>query len=433
MHYQELLSYVKSAVTRNYAEKSISNLLDYTEKCAASIPADRDSPEAAAAAAAAAKCMEDFYSSTIASFADTHNDRLWLKINIKLAHLWLERGDYASLGPKLEELHKACRRPDGTDDPAKGTYSLEVYALEIQMHADTKNNKRLKALYRQALNVKSAVPHPKIMGVIRECAGKMNMSEEHWTEAQSDFFESFRNYDEAGSMQRITVLKYFVLTTMLMKSDINPFDSQETKSYNNDARIFGMRDLVDAYQRDDIHAYKAVLRKNPDLLDDSFIAENIGEVTREMHRKAILKLVTPYDRYSVSFVARRMSISTPETIDILTSLVIDGTLPNTKIDEQTGVVKVSRVDPDYQACTDVIERWADESTRLWDNVVARGEGYREEQEWGSSLIGPEGHQSANREKLQNLHPLLQGDRVKSNNRGRRGRFVTKERNKGIFM
>ncbi len=44
-----------------------------------------------------------------------------------------------------------------------------------------------------------------------------------------DFFEAFRNYDEAGSLQRIQVLKYLVLTTMLIESDINPFDSPETK------------------------------------------------------------------------------------------------------------------------------------------------------------------------------------------------------------
>ena len=52
------------------------------------------------------------------------------------------------------------------------------------------------------------------MGIIRECGGKMHMSEgkaceprvadrrkltydaENWKDAQSDFFESFRNYDE---------------------------------------------------------------------------------------------------------------------------------------------------------------------------------------------------------------------------------------------
>lgn len=34
-----------------------------------------------------------------------------------------------------------------------------------------------QALYQRALKVKSAVPHPKIMGIIRECGGKMHMSE----------------------------------------------------------------------------------------------------------------------------------------------------------------------------------------------------------------------------------------------------------------
>lgn len=46
-----------------------------------------------------------------------------------------------------------------------------------------------------------------------------------------DFFESFKNYDEAGSPQRIQVLKYLVLANMLTGSAVNPFDSQETKPY----------------------------------------------------------------------------------------------------------------------------------------------------------------------------------------------------------
>lgn len=50
-----------------------------------------------------------------------------------------------------------------------------------------------------------------------------------WDKASTDLFESFRQYDESGSPQRIQVLKYLVLTYMLMGSEINPFDSQETK------------------------------------------------------------------------------------------------------------------------------------------------------------------------------------------------------------
>lgn len=140
------------------------------------------------------RCMEKFYALTLESFQSTNNERLWLKTNIKLAKLWLERKDYRQLTEKLRELHKACQMADGSDDPSKGTYSLEVYSLEILMYAETRNNKRLKvsliscearqvsdarvqALYQRALKVRSAVPHPKIMGIIRECGGKMHMSE----------------------------------------------------------------------------------------------------------------------------------------------------------------------------------------------------------------------------------------------------------------
>ena len=90
------------------------------------------------------QCMENFYSSTLTSFQSTNNERLWLKTNIKLARLWLDKKEYTSLANKLRDLHKACLIEDGTDDPSKGTYALDIYALEIQMYAETKNNKRLK-------------------------------------------------------------------------------------------------------------------------------------------------------------------------------------------------------------------------------------------------------------------------------------------------
>ncbi|KAL1845253.1 hypothetical protein VTK73DRAFT_790 [Phialemonium thermophilum] len=324
-HYEELLTYVKSAVTRNYSEKSIDNMLNFIEKAS-------DDPEAA-------KCMERFYSLTLQCFQSTNNERLWLKTNIKLAKLLLDRKDYAALNRKLRELHKACRKEDGTDDPSKGTYSLEIYALEIQMYVETKNNKQLKRLYQRALKVRSAVPHPKIQGIIRECGGKMHMSEENWEDAQSDFFESFRNYDEAGDLRRIQVLKYLLLTTMLMKSDINPFDSQETKPYKNDPRIAAMTDLVDAYQRDDIHRYEQVLHDNQDLHADPFIAENIDEVTRNMRTKAVLRLIAPYRRMRLSWIARELHISDAEVQDIVGFLIVGGRVRG-KIDQQHGTLEL---------------------------------------------------------------------------------------------
>lgn len=332
------------------------------------------------------QCMEKFYSQTLESFQSTNNERLWLKTNIKLTRLWLDRRQYSQLVKLVKELHQACQKEDGTDDPSKGTYALEIYALEIQMYADTRNNKRLKALYQRALKVRSAVPHPKIMGIIRECGGKMHMSEENWKEAQTDFFESFRNYDEAGSLQRIQVLKYLVLTTMLMKSDINPFESQETKPYKNDPRISAMTDLVDAYQQNDIHKYEAILQNNKDVLADPFIAENIDEVTRSLRTNGVLKLIAPYTRFTLAFIAKQLKISVAEVQDIVGFLILDQKLDG-KINQEKGTVEID--DRSDVERTQALQEWTSAIGSLCRTVMDEGDGFKTEdsQSLGGVSVG----------------------------------------------
>lgn len=108
------------------------------------------------------------------------------------------------------------------------------------MYTAQKNNKKLKTLYEQSLHIKSAIPHPLIMGVIRgeliiiftvwcslklsvqitidefvlECGGKMHLREQEFEKAHTDFFEAFKNYDESGNPRRTTCLKYLVLANM---------------------------------------------------------------------------------------------------------------------------------------------------------------------------------------------------------------------------
>ncbi|KAK5679465.1 hypothetical protein LTS10_008283 [Elasticomyces elasticus] len=403
-HYNELLTYVKSAVTRNYSEKSINNMLDFIEKNA------QDE--------AANECLEQFYDKTLESFQATNNERLWLSTNTKLARLYLAQKDYPRLTAKARELHKACLKEDGTEDPSKGTYSMEAYALEIQMYAETRNNKRLKGLYEKALSVRSAVPHPKIMGVIRECGGKMYMSEEDWKKAQSDFFESFRNYDEAGSLQRIQVLKYLVLTTMLMGSDINPFDSQETKPYKNDPRIAAMTELVDAYQRDDITQYENVLKKNQDLLADPFIAENIDEVTRNMRTKAVVKLVAPYTRFRLDFIAAKLGVEIAEVQDIVGFLIMDKRLRGS-INQEAGTVEIeSQAD---QGRMRAVADWTNTIKTLASFVLNEGEGFKGDDVGGAGVIGmPQmsGSTGVSDMLLSSQRPNAQGRRKPNRGTGR---------------
>ena len=95
---------------------------------------------------AALSCLETIHSLTLEHFetSGSQNERLWLKINIKLAKLLLSRKDYAKLGAVLQRLHKVVELPDGSDDPNKGTYAIEIFALEILMLTEIKDIVRLR-------------------------------------------------------------------------------------------------------------------------------------------------------------------------------------------------------------------------------------------------------------------------------------------------
>lgn len=213
---------------------------------------------------------------------------------------------------------------------------------------------------------------------------------ENWKEAQIAFFESFRNYDEAGSLQRIQVLKYLVLTTMLMGSDINPFDSQETKPYRNDPRIAAMTKLVDAYQREDIHQYESILQSNKDILDDPFIAENIDEVTRAVRTKGVLKLIAPYTRFTLAFIAKQLKISLTEAQDIVGFLIVDRQLKGA-IDQEKGTVEVeSTVDAGR---TQALQAWTSALASLCNTMFREGEGFKADESQslgGTATSRPDG-------------------------------------------
>ncbi|KAH6562944.1 hypothetical protein BASA50_000200 [Batrachochytrium salamandrivorans] len=350
-HYSELLTYTRTAVTRNYSEKSINNILDF-------VSSSQDMA-----------FLESFYSITLADLEESKNDRLWVKTNLKLAKLWLDRQEYPRLTKIIRQLHVSCQNDDGTDDQRKGTLLLEIFALEIQMYTETKNNKKLKAVYQQCLYVKSAIPHPRIMGIIRECGGKMHMSEAEWEKAQTDFFEAFKSYDEAGSPQRIQCLKYLVLANMLSESQINPFDSQETNPYKNDVQIVAMTNLVDAYQRKEINEFERILRTNRStIMDDPFICTHIDSVLKSIRMQVLVKLIKPYTRIELSFISKKLNVPAEEVEDLLVNLILDNRIAG-KIDQINQYIELEQQSTNIQY--EAMLKWADNIQSLYKNVVGR--------------------------------------------------------------
>lgn len=163
-------------------------------------------------------------------------------------------------------------------------------------------------------------------------------------------------------------------------------------SYERDPRVLAMTELVDSYQRNDMQKYERVLHSNPDIVSDPFIAGNLDTVTRSMRTKSVLKLVAPYTRFSLQFIASNLKISVSEVQDIVGFLILDNRL-KARIDQTRGTVeKDVGADPDRMRAVD---QWSSAMDNLWSTVMSNGEGFRTDDSGGTVLPGSSSLLSSN--------------------------------------
>ena len=221
----------------------------------------------------------------------------------------------------------------------------------------------IKELYQRALTITSAIPHPHILGIIRECGGKMHMAERQWEEAATDFFESFKSYDEAGQSRRIQCLKYLVLANMLMESEVNPFDAQEARPFRTDPEVVAITSLVAAYQRNSISEFEALLKAHhKQIMEDTFIRYYIEDLLKNIRTQVLVKLIKPYTRIRIPFISKELNIPEPDVEALLVSLILDSRI-HAHIDQVSQVVELRGAD-DVGNYHRGIERWAAQTNAL---------------------------------------------------------------------
>eukprot|EP00040_Diaphanoeca_grandis_P023519 m.128115 g.128115 ORF g.128115 m.128115 type:complete len:455 (+) comp29315_c1_seq1:339-1703(+) len=342
--YKSLLTYGKSAVSQNESEEAITEIIELV------------------GGHKKVELLQQIFDLTMLNLSESReditNDRMWFKLNVKLGKMYLDVEDYEHLLKILTELEAACKNIDGTDDVNKATQLFEVLALKVPMLTALKNTKELKREYLRALTMtEAAVPHPLIMGIIRECGGKMYLANEQWEKAYQDFFEAFKSYDEAGSTRRLYSLKMMVLANMLMKSTVDPFDAQESKPYRNNPQIKAMTDLVNAYQAHDIKEFEKVLKiHRTDLMNDPFIRDYISDLLKNVRTEVLIKVIKPYTRVRIPFLSKKLNIDGGEVEHLLRMCILDGTI-SAKIDQVAQILVVTPADA-VDMRYDAMGKWA---------------------------------------------------------------------------
>ena len=155
-----------------------------------------------------------------------------------------------------------------------------------------------------------------------------------------------------------------------MNSDINPFDSPEAKPYQNDPEIVAMTNLVSAYMKDEIKVFEKLLKQDSrTVMGDAFIRAYIEDLLKNIRTQVLLKVVQPYTRVSIAWIASELNIAPPEVEQLLVTLILDGRIDG-QID-QIGQLLLLRRTPAEAKKFQAIGKWAGTLGTLQQAVLTK--------------------------------------------------------------
>lgn len=352
-HYTRLLECIAQGdISPNAVEKGIHGMLERVSSLyqGASAIRNHNNPNSSSSTTTdPQKLALAVYDATLKVFRPSTgacpNERLWFKTNLKYGQLLYEMNETAKLQQVLRDL-KATTLGNSNQDTTSttstsgsSTQSMEIYALQIQLYSRQKDNKKLREVFYKAMAVRGGIPHPRTLALIQELGGKMHMAAREYDEAGKTFFQAFKSYDEAGDPSRLRCLKYLVLASMLDKSSINPFDSQEARPYRDDPEITAMTNLVQAFQNNEIQKFERILKQNTSrIMEDEFVREHVEDLLRTIRTQVLRRVIRPYKRISLLAIAKELNdITVGDVENLLVGLILDGTL-NGQIDQVSGVL-----------------------------------------------------------------------------------------------
>lgn len=114
----------------------------------------------------------------------------------------------------------------------------------------------------------------------------MYMKEEQWDSAYNEFYEAFRNFQEAGNARAKNCLKYVVLASMLALTKINPFAAREVKAFDSDKEILAMKVLRESLDSKNLTEFeRTISNEHNHILDEPFLMTYIEPLRRQMREQ----------------------------------------------------------------------------------------------------------------------------------------------------
>ena len=271
------------------------------------------------------------------NFNDTTYNKLLIKLQLSISNNLINLNNLNEASIILNNLESQII--DNHDPFFINIIAFKISILIEKLRLSSDDYKilgELKKYCKLANNLISGIPQSKILGIINDGSGIISLYSHDYLNANIYFQNSFKNFNDFGDIKRIDLLIKFIITSILINNEINPFQSNDFKGFMKNDKINLLLEIYKSYQEVNLKKFNYLINNELvelDLLKDYKIIEKfIPIIQMNLQLNYLSNRIKLFEKVKFDYFMNRMEINDYQYFKkLLLKLYSKGELTNYKI------------------------------------------------------------------------------------------------------
>lgn len=291
-------------------------------------------------------------------------------LQLKLADLLYKKGFYQESLKIITDLLSEYKKLDDKSS------LVEVQLLESKIYHALRNIPKSRASLTGARTSANSIYCPTLLQAELDCqSGILNSEDKDYKTAFSYFYESFEGFNSQDDPRSIDVLKYMLLTKVMLNlvDDINNILGHKNVMKFQSRDIDAMKAISSAYSNRSLKEFEtALMTYSKELKADPIIKNHFNALYDNLLEQNLLKIIESYSCVELAHISKIIGLNLQQVEGKLSQMILDKVFYGV-LDQGNGwliIYDEPRKDSTYEASLDLVKNLSGVVDLLYEKAAS---------------------------------------------------------------
>ncbi|KAK8440987.1 hypothetical protein B9J08_02289 [Candidozyma auris] len=292
------------------------------------------------------------------------------QLQLKLSAKLYTKGSYQEGLKIITELLREYKKLDDKSS------LVEVQLVESQIYHALRNIPKSRAALTSARTSANSIYCPTILQAELDCqSGILNAEDKDYKTAFSYFYESFEGFNSQSDERAIVVLKYMLLTKIMLNlvDDVKTILNNKNVIKYQSKDIDAMKAIATAYSNRSLKEFEnALLAYSAELKSDPIIKNHFNALYDNLLEQNLLKIIESYSVVELSHISKSIGLNLQQVEGKLSQMILDKVFYGV-LDQGNGwliIYDEPRKDASYEAALSLVKNLSGVVDLLYEKASA---------------------------------------------------------------